>query len=89
MLYEVITFDRKDYYRKELDLRMSCSYGPGRYDARYEEQGIDYPVAYARWTEQRNMQTIADLLAADKLVFSDMISHTFPLEEASKAYGLT
>ncbi len=81
-------FDRKDYYRKELDLRMSCSYGPGRYDARYEEQGIDYPVAYARWTEQRNMQTIADLLAADKLVFSDMISHTFPLEEASKAYGL-
>ena len=60
-------FERKNYYRKELDLRMSCSYGPGRYDPVYEEKGIDYPVGFARWTEQRNMEAVAALLADGKL----------------------
>ena len=57
-------FTRKNYYNKELELKMSCSYGPGRYDPEYEEQGIDYPYAYVRWTENRNMQAFADLMAS-------------------------
>jgi NADPH:quinone reductase-like Zn-dependent oxidoreductase len=55
---------RNPYYEKELQLRLSRSYGPGRYDATYEEQGIDYPVGYVRWTEQRNMEAFLDLVAA-------------------------
>lgn len=81
-------FDRTHYYRKELDLRMSCSYGPGRYDARYEEKGIDYPIGYARWTEQRNMQAVADMLAAGRIRFDDMITHIFSLEKSPEAYEL-
>ena len=62
-------FTRTNYYRKELDLRMSSSYGPGRYDPDYEEKGIDYPVGYVRWTENRNMQAFIDLLAAGRLEY--------------------
>ena len=58
-------FDREpDYYRKELELRMSCSYGPGRYDLAYEEKGIDYPASYVRWTENRNMRAFQHLLGS-------------------------
>ena len=81
-------FERKNYYRKELDLRMSSSYGPGRYDAQYEEQGIDYPIGYVRWTEQRNMQAYLDLLAAGKLNIEPLITHEFPLERAIEAYDM-
>jgi predicted dehydrogenase/threonine dehydrogenase-like Zn-dependent dehydrogenase len=81
-------FERKHYYRKELDLRMSSSYGPGRYDPQYEEQGIDYPVGYVRWTEQRNMQAYLDLLAAGKLNIEPLITHVFPLERAKEAYDM-
>lgn len=79
-------FSREAYYRKELDLRMSCSYGPGRYDPQYEEKGLDYPVGYVRWTENRNMQAIQDLLQARKLNLEPLITHTFDLEEAPLAY---
>jgi predicted dehydrogenase/threonine dehydrogenase-like Zn-dependent dehydrogenase len=81
-------FDRNHYYRKELDLRMSCSYGPGRYDKQYEEKGNDYPAGYVRWTERRNMQSIAEMLADNTLCFSDLISHTFSLEQAPEAYDM-
>jgi len=81
-------FERKHYYRKELDLRMSSSYGPGRYDAQYEEQGVDYPVGYVRWTEQRNMQSYLDLLAGGKLNIEPLITHEFPLERAKEAYDM-
>jgi polar amino acid transport system substrate-binding protein len=81
-------FTRTNYYRKELDLRMSSSYGPGRYDSLYEEKGIDYPVGYVRWTENRNMQTFIDLLAAGKLNIEKLISHIYDLENASDAYNL-
>jgi polar amino acid transport system substrate-binding protein len=81
-------FERKHYYRKELDLRMSSSYGPGRYDPQYEEQGIDYPIGYVRWTEQRNMQAYLDLLAAGKLNIEPLITHEFPLERAREAYDM-
>jgi polar amino acid transport system substrate-binding protein len=82
-------FDREPhYYRKELQLRMSCSYGPGRYDPRYEEKGIDYPVGYVRWTEQRNMQAFQELLATGRLRLDYLTTHVFPLAEAPAAYDL-
>ncbi len=81
-------FSRKNYYNKELDLRMSCSYGPGRYDAEYEEQGIDYPYAYVRWTENRNMQAFADLIAGRKIDLQPIISHEFAFGDATKAYDM-
>ncbi len=81
-------FQRKNFYNKELDLRMSCSYGPGRYDSEYEEQGIDYPFAYVRWTENRNMQAFADLMAAGRINIRPLVTHTFPFQDAKKAYDL-
>jgi threonine dehydrogenase-like Zn-dependent dehydrogenase len=81
-------FSREAYYKKELDLRMSCSYGPGRYDARYEEGGVDYPIGYVRWTENRNMQAYLDLLARGRLDPEPLISHAFPLERAPEAYQM-
>lgn len=77
---------REDFYKKELTFQVSCSYGPGRYDPQYEEKGIDYPIGYVRWTEQRNFEAILDILAAGKVDFSKMISHRFKIEEAEKAY---
>ena len=81
-------FKRANYFKKELDLRMSGSYGPGRYDAEYEEGGIDYPYAYVRWTENRNMQAFADLLSDNKLNIDKLISHTFDFKNAPKAYDI-
>ncbi len=81
-------FSRKNYYLKELELKMSCSYGPGRYDADYEEHGIDYPYEYVRWTENRNMEAFAALLGKGKLNISKLISHTFPFRDARNAYDL-
>jgi polar amino acid transport system substrate-binding protein len=81
-------FKRTAYYKKELELKMSCSYGPGRYDRDYEEAGVDYPYGYVRWTENRNMQAFADLLHHKKLNLAKLISHTFDFKEAPKAYQL-
>jgi predicted dehydrogenase/threonine dehydrogenase-like Zn-dependent dehydrogenase len=81
-------FSRADYYKKELDLRMSCSYGPGRYDPQYEEHGHDYPIGYVRWTENRNMQAYIDLLTKNKLTMDTLISHVFDLTDAPKAYRM-
>ncbi len=78
-------FERKNYYRKELDLRMSTSYGPGRYDPEYEEKGKDYPIGHVRWTENRNMQSFAALLA-DGMDIGHLITHRFPFDEAEKAF---
>jgi polar amino acid transport system substrate-binding protein len=81
-------FSRANYYKKELDLRMSMSYGPGRQDPDYEDKGIDYPIGYVRWTENRNMQSYLELIASGKLDVSGLISHTFKLEEAPEAYNM-
>ena len=81
-------FTREHYYKKELDLRMSCSYGPGRYDPEYEEKSIDYPIGYVRWTENRNMQAFIDLLKRRKLQIEKLITHTFLFEKAADAYQL-
>lgn len=79
---------RKIYYEKELDLRLSRSYGPGRYDAEYEEKGLDYPYAYVRWTEQRNMEAFIQLLGSGRITVEPLISHRFAIGDAAKAYGL-
>ena len=79
---------RKLYYEKELDFRTSRSYGPGRYDPEYEEKGHDYPIGYVRWTENRNMQAFIQLMADGKVDVKPLITHRFPIEEASKAYEL-
>ncbi|WP_341199933.1 bi-domain-containing oxidoreductase [Croceibacter atlanticus] len=77
-----------DFYRKELDLRMSCSYGPGRYDINYEENGNDYPYAYVRYTEQRNMETFLALLSSGKISIKHLTTHSFVISEALKAYDI-
>lgn len=79
---------RGPYYMKELDFRLSRSYGPGRYDPSYEEQGYDYPVAYVRWTEKRNMQEFLNLVAVKKIDLTKVTTHHFPVEKASAAYAL-
>jgi predicted dehydrogenase len=82
-------FDRDPhYYRKELDLRMSCSYGPGRYDLDYEEKGLDYPAAYVRWTENRNMEAFQHLVHSGRIDVDYLTTHEFPLDDAAAAYGL-
>lgn len=81
-------FSRANYYQKELDLRMSTSYGPGRYDPRYEEKGIDYPIGYVRFTENRNMLTFIDLLESAKISLGSLITHRFSLDDSPQAYDL-
>ena len=81
-----LTFPRKIYYEKELSFVNSRSYGPGRYDASYEENGHDYPVGYVRWTEARNFQAAVDLMAGGKLKVAPLITHRFPIEKAAAAY---
>jgi predicted dehydrogenase/threonine dehydrogenase-like Zn-dependent dehydrogenase len=82
-------FDREPhYYKKELSLKMSCSYGPGRYDLSYEEKGLDYPAAYVRWTEKRNMDAFQELLASRRIDISYLTTHTFKLAEAPAAYDM-
>ncbi|MCH7938030.1 MAG: zinc-binding alcohol dehydrogenase, partial [Proteobacteria bacterium] len=79
---------RRPFYAKELELRLSRSYGPGRYDALYEERGHDYPVGYVRWTENRNMEAFLDLVAAGRVRLEPLITRSYPIEEAAKAYEL-
>jgi predicted dehydrogenase/threonine dehydrogenase-like Zn-dependent dehydrogenase len=75
------------YYDKELDVRFSRSYGPGRYDDRYELEGIDYPAGYVRWTERRNLECFLDLIAREEIEVASLISGTFPMENAATVYN--
>lgn len=79
---------RRVYYPKELEYRISMSYGPGRYDPSYEEKGVDYPYAYVPFTEQRNMETFLQLVKEGKVTPSRLITHRFPILEAEKAYEM-
>lgn len=79
---------RKPYYEKEIFFQVSRSSGPGRYDSRYEEEGIDYPLGYVRYTEGRNLEAFVQLLAAGKLNVKDLITHRYPIENADGAYSL-
>lgn len=79
---------RNIYYQRELTLKVSLSYGPGRHDPDYEERGHDYPVAYVRWTEGRNIEAFLDLLAAGSIDVKPLITHRFSIEDARRAYQL-
>jgi polar amino acid transport system substrate-binding protein len=81
-------FSREAYYKKELTLLMSCSYGPGRYNANYETKGLDYPIGYVRWTENRNMQAFIALLAGHKLNLDCLSTHVFEFSDAPRAYQM-
>ncbi|NVD29033.1 Gfo/Idh/MocA family oxidoreductase [Parasphingorhabdus flavimaris] len=81
-----LNLSRDDFYQKELSFQVSCSYGPGRYDHSYEEDGQDYPLGFVRWTEQRNFEAILDLMSSGKIDVSAMISKTLPFEEAPVAF---
>ena len=83
-----LDYPRELYYRKELSLILSRSYGPGRYDTVYEDGGIDYPIGYVRWTEKRNMGAVLNLMAEKKLNIAPLISHRFGIEDAQHAYDL-
>jgi predicted dehydrogenase/threonine dehydrogenase-like Zn-dependent dehydrogenase len=75
------------YYEKELDIRFSRSYGPGRYDQQYELGGIDYPIGYVRWTERRNLECFLDLIARKEIEVETLISGVFPMQDASAVYA--
>ncbi len=83
-----LTFPRKVYFEKELSFINSRSYGPGRYDPNYEENGQDYPIGYVRWTEGRNFQAVVEMLAAGKLQVAGLVTHRYPIEQAAKAYKI-
>ncbi|WP_133716799.1 bi-domain-containing oxidoreductase [Methylocaldum gracile] len=79
---------REPFYLKEIDLRLSTSYGPGRHDRVYEEKGVDYPYAYVRWTERRNMEAFLDLVQKRNLDLKRLTTHRFPIDRATDAYTL-
>ena len=79
---------RRPFYFKEAEFVVSCSYGPGRYDANYEERGHDYPPAHVRWTEQRNMRAFVDQIAAGAIDPGLLISHRFAIDDGLSAYRL-
>ncbi len=81
-----LNLTRKQFYEKEITFLVSRSYGPGRYDPSFEEDGIDYPYGYVRWTETRNMAAFLDLLASGKLEVKSLITHRFDIQDAPQAY---
>lgn len=83
-----LSLSRADFYEKELTFQVSCSYGPGRYDERYEQGGQDYPFGFVRWTEQRNFQAVLNLMAKGKLDVTPLISQRIPQCQAAEAYNL-
>ncbi len=83
-----LELNRDLFYKKEITFQVSCSYGPGRYDPKYEIEGNDYPYGLVRWTEKRNMEAVLMLLSKNNLKTQGLISHTFNLENINKAYNL-
>jgi predicted dehydrogenase/threonine dehydrogenase-like Zn-dependent dehydrogenase len=81
-----LELNRADFYEKELTFQVSCSYGPGRYDAEYEQGGHDYPVGFVRWTERRNFEAVLDLMASGAVDIGPLVTHRFAFEDAPKAY---
>jgi len=79
---------RDDFFKKEITFQVSASYGPGRYDSFYEEEGNDYPVGFVRWTEQRNFEAVLDMMSSGVLDVKSVITHRFDIENAIDAYGL-
>jgi len=79
---------RYPFYEKEVEFRTSCSYGPGRYDPDYEDRGRDYPLGFVRWTENRNMEAVLDMMAQHKLNVEPLITHRIPIEQSLRAYDI-
>ncbi len=77
-------YNREDMYKKELDFIISTSYGPGRYDPMYEEEGIDYPYAYVRWTENRNMEEYLRLVSNNKIELNTLIEKVYEIDKADR-----
>jgi predicted dehydrogenase len=82
-----LNISRAEFYEKELTFQVSCSYGPGRYDENYENKGMDYPLPYVRWTEQRNFEAVLYALSTGMLQVKDMITEIVPLDEYNRIYG--
>lgn len=82
-----LKLSRDDFYKKELTFQVSCSYGPGRYDPAYEDQGLDYPLGHVRWTEQRNFEAVLAIMADGLINVTPLISHRYPIEKALDAYA--
>lgn len=83
-----LALTREEFYKKELSFQVSCSYGPGRYDKTYEEMGIDYPVGYVRWTEQRNFSAVLELMSKGKINVEGIVSHSFEFANVKSAYDV-
>lgn len=83
-----LELNRADFYEKELSFQVSCSYGPGRYDANYENKGQDYPLGFVRWTEQRNFVAVLDMMSSGKIDVKPLITHRFAFEDAPQAYDI-
>ncbi len=83
-----LNLDRRSFYERELTFKIARSYGPGRYDTSYEDDGVDYPIGYVRFTEGRNVEEFLRLLATKRLNISDLITHEMPFDEARKAYEM-
>lgn len=83
-----LSLSRPDFYEKELSFQVSCSYGPGRYDADYEDRGQDYPLAFVRWTEQRNFEAVLEEMAQKRLNVAPLMSETIDVADAAKAYAM-
>ncbi|MCP4511895.1 MAG: Gfo/Idh/MocA family oxidoreductase [Fuerstiella sp.] len=81
-----LNLQRADFYEKELSFQVSCSYGPGRYEPEFEQKGLDYPIGFVRWTEQRNFCAVLDLLADGKIDVAPLITHRFEFDNALSAY---
>lgn len=81
-----LELNRADFYEKEISFQVSCSYGPGRYDPRYERDGHDYPLPFVRWTEGRNFEAVLDMMSGGQLVTASLVTKRFPFEDAGEAY---
>ncbi len=82
-----LDIQRTEFFKKELSFQVSCSYGPGRYDEQYEQRGIDYPLAYVRWTEKRNFETVLSALSKKQLNVQNLITEQFPLNDYLNIYN--
>lgn len=82
-----LELSRADFYEKELTFQVSCSYGPGRYEDEFEGKGMDYPIGFVRWTEQRNFEAVLDMMASKYLDVKQLISHRYPIDEALEGYA--
>jgi predicted dehydrogenase/threonine dehydrogenase-like Zn-dependent dehydrogenase len=83
-----LNLQRAEFYEKELSFQVSCSYGPGRYDPSYEQAGIDYPIGFVRWTEQRNFEAVLDMMADGRLDTASLVSHRVDFTDAPSAYDI-